>query len=121
MLFLFYRVRKQGLKKPSHFPTGTLRTGGSVQMSRILQGGCWLWRLSLVYDVPALKAGPETVVAAGSSGRAGDQRGPFRVALRVEWGVSPGRTQDSAPGGEEPTAPSWLSATPACRQSPVPS
>lgn len=112
---MFYGVRKQGLKKPSHFPTGTLRTGGSVQMSRILQGGCWLWRLSPVYDVPALKAGPETVVAAG------DQRGPFRVPLRVEWGISPGRTQDAAPGGEGPTAPSWLSAMPACWQSPVPS
>lgn len=68
-----------------------------------------------------LRTGPERVVAAGSSGRAVDQRGPFRVPLAVVREVPPGCTQDSAPGGEGPTSrPRWLSTAPACRRSQVP-
>ena len=80
-LLLSYRVRTRGFKEPSHLPGGTRSIGGEVQVSRILKAGCWVQRL-LVSHVPSLRASPEGVVAAESSRRARDPRGPFGVPLR---------------------------------------
>lgn len=117
-LLLSYRVRTRGFKEPSHLPSGT-RSIGEVQVSRILKARCWLQR-PLVSHVPSLRASSEGVVAAESSGRAGDPRGPFGVPLRWYERVHRNARKTQLLWGKSQHPVTWVPAAPAGWQSRVP-